>query len=494
MKNEKTMFDWFGEYADARPDEQFIFDERRSFTVREAFYTACRIADELTAAGIGPESRVVLRCTRTVYACIIYYALQFVGAAAVLTDPHDGAAEFIRKCGISFGEHFTVTDEAQSDRFILTTADGTEKELEISPPPRGYSRAFEPHTDAYTLSTVVFTSGSTGKNKAVMLSQDNILKISTATLELGRYLRGDRAIVAMPCHHVFGLSLITTALVAKYSLFFPRTTELDDMLENIEKYKITRMNGVPSLYLAMARANEKAKRDLSSLGTGFIGGAPVTEEQFRYIEKALGVTMLPVYGMSECIGIACSSYQDDVAARAATNGRFYSMSRGFILDERGNELPQGAEGEVCVTSPAVMLGYYGDPQSTAEAIDEHNRLHTGDLGFVDGDGRLHISGRKKDIIIRNGVNISAVKIESAILSVSGVAYAAAVGIKHDGYGEVPCALVVGDISESELRAALHDRLEKNEMPERIAFADAMPFTNTGKPDKQKIKEMFSDER
>ena len=172
------------------------------------------------------------------------------------------------------------------------------------------------------------------------------------------------------------------------------------------------MNGVPSLYMAMAE--QCAQYDISSLRAGFVGGSPMTEQQFAETEQKLGMTLVSVYGMTECIGISCVSYKDSANKRSTTVGPFYSMNTGKILLEDGTEAATMEEGEICVTGPARMLGYYGTP------MDRNTLFHTGDIGFVDADGFLHITGRKKNIIIRNGNNLSPRKIELALLDIPGV--------------------------------------------------------------------------
>ena len=142
-----------------------------------------------------------------------------------------------------------------------------------------------------------------------------------------------------------------------------------------------------------------------------------------------------------------------------------------------------------------MLGYLGDKEATREAIDGEGRLHTGDLGWLDQEGNLHVSGRKKDIIIRNGINIPAGKIEEALHRIEAVSHAAVVGVQHEEWGEVPCALVVlkdgRSLSEEAVKEALRPHLAKNEMPEKILFAPALPLTSSGKPDKQTVRKLFS---
>lgn len=178
-------------------------------------------------------------------------------------------------------------------------------------------------------------------------------------------------------------------------------------------------------------------------------------------------------------------------------GRFH-RNAGSILDKDGNELPTGQEGEVCVSGPAILLGYYGDQEATRQTIDEKGRLHTGDLGYVDEDGYLHISGRIKSIIIRNGINLSPGKIEGAIRGIPGVENAMVVGVRHALLGEAPCALVVLDsgakMTEEALKTQLASRLAKNEIPLAIRFVSGIPLNDIGKPDKKKALALFGEWR
>jgi fatty-acyl-CoA synthase len=272
--------------------------------------------------------------------------------------------------------------------------------------------------------------------------------------------------------------LLAGIAVLEYSIFFPAQTGLEAILRCIQAERITRMNGVPSLYLAMAeRAGDY---DLSSLRAGLIAGGPVTEAQFLHIEETLHMTLISVYGMSECIGITCSSWRDPQAVRAAGVGPAYPMNTLRLVDADGNPVPQGREGEICVRSPMRMLGYYGKP------LDPEEFFPTGDLGWLDETGVLHLSGRKKDIIIRNGNNLSPRRIEDALLGLPGVKAAAVVGLPHPLQGEVPCAMIVGRAEPADLAPLLH----KNELPEAILSVEALPLTASGKPDKPQIREVL----
>jgi len=326
---------------------------------------------------------------------------------------------------------------------------------------------------------VIFTSGSTGKSKAVVLSENNLISNLLDSRPLGAYFENDRALGALPLEHVFGLVLLAGCAVLGYSLFFPERTDIPALLSCIEREKITRMNGVPSLYLALSE--QCGAYDLSSLRAGFIGGGPVTAEQFARIERSLGMTLIPVYGMSECVGISCASWRDGQAERASGVGRVYPMNEVKFLLPDGGEAAPGQEGEICVRGPMRMLGYSGSP------LPEDAFFPTGDLGFLDEKGVLHLSGRKKELIIRNGNNLSPRRIEDALLRLPGVSAAAVVGLPDERQGEAPYAMVSGEVDESALQALLH----KNEWPAGILSVDALPLTASGKADKTKIREVLA---
>ena len=202
--------------------------------------------------------------------------------------------------------------------------------------------------------------------------------------------------------------------------------------------------------------------------------------------------------MSECIGISGTPYTDDIEVRANSVGKFLPMCKGYILDEKGEEVLKGTEGEICVICPAVMLGYYNNEEETKATVDQKGRLHTGDLGYVDERGYLHITGRKKDIIIRNGHNISARKIEKALLAIPSIDMATVVGVRDEKCGEVPMSLItfkIGhEISVKEIMEQLKVKLAKNELPLKIKIMENMPMTSSGKVDKVKIRDIFLGEQ
>ena len=451
IPSEKLIYDYFRAFAAERPDDRFIFDEAHSYTVLQSFRIIKNMSAQLRVAGVGAGEEVRLSASRDVRTILNFFALQFIGAMAVLVDPHDEleAARYIIKEDVLYADERAIP---------LEFNDGDSD--------------FAPVGDSRTPTITIFTSGSTGRPKAVRLSQYNFINNSRDTRDIGGYYPDDINIDIVPIHHVFGLALIFTAVVTRHAIFVPRSVQPDYIVESVIKYGATRLNGVPSLYLAMAESARAG--EITTLRCGLIGGAPCTAEQFERIERGIGITLIPAYGLSECIAISCGSYRDRAEVRCTTVGRVYSM----------NEVRIAADGEILAKSPAMAEG----------AAAEDGWLHTGDLGYLDTEGYLHVSGRKKDIIIRNGNNLSAVAIEQAILALPEVKDACVVGISDDKEGEVPAALIVlsPDIcaDEEQINDKISAILPKPMRPKRVIISPAMPFTSSGKPDKPAIRAMF----
>ena len=461
----RSLHSYLTELAEREPQKPLLGGPDRWLDAAAVLERTEALAWTLEQQGIRSGDLVALRTRRSLETALTMLAIQAIGAVAVLTDPRKEPQEFLRNSSVEIlAAHFI--DPAGLDVWEL-------------PPLPFPVRDADPKAPGF----IIFTSGSTGKQKAVMLSQYNLVNNLIDSQPLGYYREDDLALGALPMDHVFGLVLLAGVCVLGYGIFFPDKTDIPSILSAIETQKITRMNGVPSLYLAMAEQADQY--NLSSLRAGFIGGGPCTPEQFRRIEEALQMTLISVYGMSECIGVSCASFREPWEVRASGVGRFYSMNTGKVLLEDGSEAAPGQEGEIWVTGPARMVGYYPN------IMPEDELLPTGDLGFVDETGILHLTGRKKDIIIRNGNNLSARKIEEALLAIPGVEDAAVVGLPDEKCGEIPYAIMV--CKEDILRRiwiGLHERLPKNEIPVEILRTAALPRTASGKTDKQRIREVI----
>lgn len=458
----RSLWSYLTEYAHCCPDRRLLGDDRGWLTASETVRRVRERAAMLAAQGIGAGDYAAVCARRDVETSVSILALQKLGAVAVLTDPRHSPRAFL----------------AEKNRSIPICAELCgEAVTMLAPSASASAQSDDPRLAGF----VIFTSGTTGCAKAVVLSQYNLVNNLLDSRHLGMYRDDDIALGVLPLDHVFGLVLLAGVCVLGYGLWFPEKRDPDSLLEAIQRERITRMNGVTSLYLSMAE--RAGAYDVSSLRAGFIGGGVCTPEQFACIEDSLGMTLVPVYGMSEFIGIACGSWRDPREKRQQCVGRIYSMNTVKLLLSDGTEAGPGQEGEIWADGPARMLGYYGEDSPRPPMIP------TGDLGFLDEQGYLRITGRKKDIIIRNGLNLSPARIEQALLSIPGVREAVVIGLPDERAGELPWAMVACD-GKPDLAQVLSGFLHKNEIPVGFCRVERLPKTNSGKPDRQTIREVL----
>ena len=297
----------------------------------------------------------------------------------------------------------------------------------------------------------------------------------------------DRFCVSVPIFHCFCLSAnVMAACSVGACLYLPESRRTGAVLEAVSRGTCTVLSSVPTLFHAILCRPDFEQWDLSSLRTGFIGGSFYPVELFRQINNGFGFTLLSSLGQTEATAGLTAAYLDDpLEIRAQTVGHFMDHVEGKIVNiESGKEQPIGKNGEICVRGYLVMAGYYGQPEETAEAIDADGWLHTGDMGYLDEDGNVHLTGRLKELIIRGSENISPAEIENILGNCGEVRECKAMGVPDRHYGEEACLCVVlqagSGLGESELRAILTQRLSDYKVPKYIVFLDELPKTVTGK--------------
>ena len=499
---EKTLYHYLKEHAEHTPEKIWLSSEREAVTFREALGRVESAAMQFLECGMKKGDLLALRATRCIDTVLLAVAAASVGAVAALTDAHFPVVTYLRETGVKMTPDFILTNEEAGEGIsaggnwklsgggatedITFRADGDREALEAV---AKTVRADEPFM-------IIFTSGSTGTSKAVLLSHKNCVANPADAMPLFGQGPSDVAIALLPLNHVFGFAVAACSLFCGHGLFFPQNIDIEYILQCIEQRRISVIYAVPTFFLELLKDGRNRKYDLSSLRLGLMAGGPFTAEQMRFIEGELGLRLMPGYGMSECVGISTSNFDAPVEERAAGVGKLYPMTEAFVMGEDGQHLRCGEEGEICVRGMTLMLGYYGDETATREVIDRDGFLHTGDLGYFDADGTLYISGRKKDIIIRSGNNISTVGVEKKIMSLPCVYTASVVGIQDAKSTEAPAAMVVlktGCVrTEGELLREMESVLTRLELPVKVMIVPSLPLTSSGKPDKQKIKAMLEE--
>ena len=341
----------------------------------------------------------------------------------------------------------------------------------------------------------LYTSGTTGNPKAVMLGQSRILNNVLTFIDNFGYTQEDVILSALPLFHVMGC-LFTAMLIFMVGgkLVLTKKFSTKKALQIIQDIKCTSFHGVPTMYQFML--NYCKDYDVTSLKKGMLAGAYCAPEVINEIQDKLGIeNIFSCYGQSEGVGFTQIRMSDSDEKKRTTVGRAVDGVELKIVNDEGETLPTGQVGEILAYMPGCMLGYYKNQEATDATIVD-GWIHTGDLGFLDKEGYLTIKGRKKELIIRGGENISPSEIEDVIRSYAMVHDVAVVGVPDKVLGEEIAAFIQmkpgANFSSEEVMAYISQSLPKFKTPKYVYYMDEMPMTSTGKILKRKLVEMVSD--
>jgi len=345
-----------------------------------------------------------------------------------------------------------------------------------------------------------FTSGTTGRPKAAVLTHGQMAFVITNHLcdLMPGTTNADASLVVAPLSHGAGVhQLVQVARAAKSVLLSSERFDVDEAWALVEKWRITNMFTVPTIVKLMTEHPSVDAHDLSSLRYVIYAGAPMYREDQKHALRKLGKVLVQYFGLGEVTGNitvlppALHDPEDIPGAKVGTCGYERTGMQVTIQDEQGHEVPLGVTGEICVCGPAVFAGYYNNPEANAKAFRD-GWFRTGDLGHMDEEGFLYITGRASDMYISGGSNIYPREIEEKILTHPAVAEVAVLGVPDRTWGEAGiavCALRPGQtLSEVELLAWLDGRIARYKLPKRVFFWDALPKSAYGKITKRTIRE------
>lgn len=338
---------------------------------------------------------------------------------------------------------------------------------------------FERPVSGDDIADVIFTSGTTGRPKGAMMNHRQTLRMYEEWATLADLREGDRYLQINPYFHTFGLKAgLITSFLRGATMLPVAVFDVDEVVDLIERERVTMLPGPPTLYHSLLTVPDKAK--LSSLRAGVTGAADIPVELVRRIHGELPFqTLMTGYGLTEAGNVTLSRPGDSFEDVATTAG----------LPCDGVEVRIADDGEVLVRGYGVMQGYLDDPEGTAAAIDTDGWLHTGDLGRLDAAGRLRIDGRKKDMFIVGGFNAYPAEIEGYLLEHPAVAQAAVIGVPDERLGQVGKAFVVAKtpVSEGDLLIWCRERMAGFKAPRSIEFLDELPLNATGKVMKDQLR-------
>ncbi|WP_136661503.1 AMP-binding protein [Nitratireductor sp. XY-223] len=346
---------------------------------------------------------------------------------------------------------------------------------------------------------IQFTSGTTGSPKGACLTHRNIVNNADNVTATMRFSKADRLCIPVPFYHCFGMVMGTLGCVTKGATMVIPGEGFDpaQTLQAVSDQRCTALYGVPTMFVAELELPDFDRFDLSHLRTGIMAGASCPIEVMKQVQARMNMGEVTIaYGMTETSPVSFQSDVDDpIEKRVSTVGRIHPHVECKVVDDRGQTLPVGKQGELLTRGYSVMQGYWNDDERTTESIRD-GWMHTGDLAVIDSEGYCDITGRVKDMIIRGGENIYPREVEDFLFTHPGISQVQIFGIPDEKFGEVVCAWIVpsdDSLTDEEVRAFCKERISHFKVPTHVRFKTELPMTATGKPQKFVMRDSMMDE-
>jgi acyl-CoA synthetase (AMP-forming)/AMP-acid ligase II len=498
-------------------DRPAIDDGTSTLTYRDLCKRARRFGAALVAAGIEPGDRVAIWAPNGAAwvtallgllqagAVLVPVNTRFKGTEAAVILARSRARALITVTDFLGTDYVSMLRSAGSDLPDLATivvAGGAAPEATFSWP------AFLELVTTDTLakvdrrqaavtaddpSDILFTSGTTGVPKGVVMTHGRTLSVATDWVAMTGLGPDDRYLMINPYFHMFGLKGGILACLSAGAAMLPEPVfDVDRVLERVQTEKVTVLPGPPTLYQSILDHPHVDRYDLSSLRVAVTGSADIPVELIRRIHQELPFsTIVSGYGLTEGGTATGTGPGDEFEAIATTVGRPRPGFEIRIVDGKGVDVPTGEAGEIVLRGPSVMSHYLDDPEATAATLSAEGWLKTGDLGAFDDEGRLRIVGRVKDMFIVGGFNAYPAEIENALLRHPHIRQAAVIGVPDVRLGEVGMAFVVlrsgASTTGDEVISWARDQMANYKVPRTVEIVDQLPLNAAGKVEKEILK-------
>jgi fatty-acyl-CoA synthase len=500
----------------AFPDRDALVDvpSGRRWSYAQLGADVARLARAFMAVGVAKGDRVSIWAPNMPEWVLVQYATAAIGAIMVNVNPayrrhelayvlkQSGTSVLVSAVSLKTSDYREMVQSVRADcpdlREVVYLGDPTWEALlaradEVSPDALAARGARLSCDDPINIQ---YTSGTTGFPKGATLSHHNILNNGYFVGELVSYTEQDRICLPVPFYHCFGMvmgNLGATShgacIVVPAPAFDPAAT-----LHAVATERCTSLYGVPTMFIAELGLSTFDEYDLSSLRTGIMAGSPCPVEVMKKVISQMHMSEVSIcYGMTETSPVSTQTrVDDDVDRRTGTVGRAIPFVEVKVVDPDGVTVPRGGPGELCTRGYSVMLGYWGEPEKTAEAIDAARWMHTGDLAVMREDGYVNIVGRIKDMIIRGGENVYPREIEEFLYTHPKISDVQVIGVPDDRYGEEILACVIlrdpdDSLTVDEVADFCRGQLAHYKVPRYVRVVESFPMTVSGKVRKVEMR-------
>ncbi|WP_433125409.1 acyl-CoA synthetase [Micromonospora sp. CA-240977] len=507
MMHQHGIGAWLAKRRLKSPDQiAIIHGDRSPMTYRQFADAADRISAVLRERGVGNGDSVAYLGENSPELLQVMFGAAQVGAVFVPVNTRLAAPEIgyvLADCAARVLIHdpdfaVPVASAAATARtpYVIVNGAGSADRPGLAHLARAAVTPFTDHADTAheDPAAIVYTSGTTGRAKGAVLTHGNLTWVALNCVVDYDVVSTDVALMISPLFHVASLGMGALPVILKgATMVIERGFEPGRALAQIERHGVTMLSGVPTTYQLLADHPAWASTDLSTLTKLTCGGSAVPARILNAYE-ARGLSFSQGYGMTEAAPGATALPPTMTRVKQGSVGLPHFFTDVRITDAAGAVLPAGAVGEIEVAGPNVFPGYHGLPEATAEAFTADGWFRSGDLGHLDADGYLYISGRLKDMIISGGENIYPLELEQLLTEVDGVTSAAVIGVPDERWGEVPWAIVTvregASVDTATVRARLDGRIARYKLPKNVVIVDELPRTASGKVRKADLRTRF----
>lgn len=499
-------------HAKTQPNALSLVLGERTLTWAQLLSRSAQVAQGLRRAGVKAQDRVAFLDKNGIEHFEVFYGCALLNAVSVDVNWRLAAPEVLFIVNDSQAEVLIVGQEFVPILDVIVGQLARVKTIIViggHPSHNDYEKwvsaqsATDPRasTKSSDVAFQLYSSGTTGRPKGVMLTNDNYFALLPAAQKIWLMSETTINLVAMPLFHIGGGGWATAAQYCGARSIIMRDVNPAEILTWIEKYRITHAFMVPALLqFALAMPNITTT-NFSSLELIVYGASPISEAVLEGAIKAFKCPFMQVYGLTETTGVVTVLGPQDHDLSSAKKGRLRSCGKAFtgielrIVDsDTAKDVPVGEVGEIWIRSRQVMKGYWNMPEETAKSIVKGRWFRSGDAGYFDNDGYVYIFDRVKDMIVSGGENIYPAEVENALMAHPAIADVAVIGVPDEKWGEVPMALVVRkpdtQVTESEILVFARERLAGFKTPKSVAWIDALPRNPSGKILKKDLREPY----
>lgn len=494
----RRIHEAFIPWTSSHPSKLALIDDQRKISYGELGPIVEGVARRLQEAGVRAGDRVLLVAENSVALAVCILAVSRLDAWSATVNARLSAREienFLSHSGARRALYFSAVSpqaKAHGEQRGAQVVDWPGiGELMLGPLNEATNPEPVEEDAAKQVAAMVYTSGTTGAPKAVMLTHANLIFIGNNNLRMRRMVPEDVIYGVLPLSHVYGLSaLLVASMLSGAALRLVARYQPEALAKSLAEEGITVMHGAPAMYAKLLEWSESNGIPLKAphLRVAQSGGAPLTMPLKQGFEKAFGLVLQNGYGMTEASPSICQTRLDEPREDCSVGPAI----PGIEVKLHGAEASEEGVGELCVRGPNVMKGYYRAPELTAETITEDGWLHTGDLARFDPDGAVAIVGRSKELIIRSGFNVYPIEVEQVLNAYPDVVQSAVVGRTVEGNEEVVAFVEraqEASIDLDALRAHLKANLSPYKIPSEIVVLDQLPAAATGKVLKKELQQM-----